>query len=95
MAEHGLGHQSGVLYGFYCMYIDNLIRQHHKHAQYLKVNISGGPLDNQTWQTEWKTAPLAKVQLYEYENQTLKLLLQPAVCLPSLIVQWPARILHF
>ena len=24
-----------------------------------------------------------------------KLLLQPAVCLPSLIVQWPARILHF
>ena len=24
------------------------------------------------WQTEWKTAPLAKVQLYEYENQTLE-----------------------
>ena len=33
---------------------------------------SGGPLDNQTWQTEWKTAPLAKVQLCEYENQTLE-----------------------
>ena len=30
-----------------------------------------GPLDNQTWQTEWKTAPLAKVQLYEHENKTL------------------------
>ena len=27
------------------------------------------PLDNQTWQTEWKTAPLAKVQLCEQENQ--------------------------
>ena len=33
---------------------------------------SVGPLDNQTLQTEWKTAPLAKVQLREYENQTLK-----------------------
>ena len=33
---------------------------------------SGGPLDNQTWQTEWKTAPLAKGQLCEYENQTLE-----------------------
>ena len=33
---------------------------------------SGGPLDNRTWQTEWKTAPLAKVQLCEYENQTLE-----------------------
>ena len=36
------------------------------------VHVSGGPLDNQTWQTEWKTAPLAKKQLYEYENQTLE-----------------------
>ena len=26
----------------------------------------------QTWQTEWKTAPLTKVQLCEYENQTLE-----------------------
>ena len=33
---------------------------------------SGGPLDNQTWQTEWETGPLATVQLYEYENQTLE-----------------------
>ena len=33
---------------------------------------SGGPLDSQTWQTEWKTAPLDKVQLCEYENQTLE-----------------------
>ena len=32
----------------------------------------GGPLDNQTWQTERKTAPLAKVQLCEYKNQTLE-----------------------
>ena len=36
-----------------------------------KVKNSGGPLDNQTWQTEWKTTPLAKVQLCEYQNQTL------------------------
>ena len=33
---------------------------------------SGGPLANQTWQTEWKTTPLATVQLCEYENQTLE-----------------------
>ena len=38
----------------------------------VKVKNSGGPLDNQTWQTEWKTAPLVKVQLYEYKNQTLE-----------------------
>ena len=37
-----------------------------------KSENSGGPLENQTWQTEWKTAPLAKVQLCEYENQTLE-----------------------
>ena len=36
------------------------------------MKISGWLLDNQTWQTEWKTAPLAKVQLCEYENQTLE-----------------------
>ena len=36
------------------------------------MNNFGGLLDNQTWQTEWKTAPLAKVQLCEYENQTLE-----------------------
>ena len=36
------------------------------------MNNSGGPLDNKTWQKEWKTAPLAKVQLCEYENQTLE-----------------------
>ena len=35
---------------------------------------SGGPLDNQTWQTEWKTAPLVKVQLCEYENQNFEVL---------------------
>ena len=32
----------------------------------------GGPLYNQTWQTECKTAPFAKVQLCEHENQTLE-----------------------
>ena len=47
------------------------MNQFHNHAQYLKVKNCGGPLDNQTWQTEWKTAPLAKVQLSENENQTL------------------------
>ena len=39
---------------------------------YAVMANSGGPLDNQTWQTEWKTAPLAKVLLCEYENQTLE-----------------------
>ena len=48
------------------------LSQCHNHAQYLKVRNSGGPLDNQTWQKEWKTAPLAKVQLCQYENQTLE-----------------------
>ena len=36
------------------------------------MNNSGGSLDDQTWQTERKTALLAKVQLCEYENQTLE-----------------------
>ena len=36
------------------------------------MTYSGGPLDNQTWQTEWSTVPLAKVQLCEKENQTLE-----------------------
>ena len=48
------------------------LSQFHNHAQWLKMKYSDGPLDNQTWQTEWKTAPLAKVQLCEYENQTLE-----------------------
>ena len=29
-------------------------------------------LENQIWQTEWKTASLVKVQVCEYENQTLE-----------------------
>ena len=37
-----------------------------------KWTILACHLNNQTWQTEWKTAPLAKVQLCEYENQTLE-----------------------
>ena len=36
------------------------------------MKYSGRPLGNQTKQKEWKTAPLAKVQLCEYENQTLE-----------------------
>ena len=48
------------------------VSQFHNHAQLLKVETSSGPLDNQTWQTEWKTAPLAKVQLCEYKFQTLE-----------------------
>ena len=50
------------------------------HVWSLKVKNSGGPLDNQTWQTEWKTVPLAKVQLCEYENQTLEAFV-PVSCL--------------
>ena len=45
------------------------ISQFHNHAQYLKVKHSGGPLHNQTWQTEWKTAPLVNVRLWEYYSQ--------------------------
>ena len=41
------------------------------HAQQIKVKYSDGPLDSQTWQTEW-TVPPAKVQLCESENQTLE-----------------------
>ena len=32
----------------------------------------GGPLHNQTWQTEWKTVLLDKMQLCEHENQTVE-----------------------
>ena len=46
--------------------------QFHNHVQLLRLKHSGGPLDNQTWQTEWKTAPLTIVQLCGYENQTLE-----------------------
>ena len=34
----------------------------------LKVTNFGRPLDNQTWQTKWKTTPLAKVQLCEVQK---------------------------
>ena len=50
----------------------NPTSQFHNHAQKRKVKYSDRPLDNQTWQTEWKTAPLATEQLCEYENQTLE-----------------------
>ena len=38
--------------------------QIHNHTQQLKVRISNRPLNNQTWQTEWKTAPLAKMHVW-------------------------------
>ena len=43
------------------------------HAQSLKMKNSVRPLDNQTWQMEWKTAPLAIVHLCE------TIVVQPAV----------------
>ena len=67
---HNFQHSDWVAEGI--KLLQQAIIQFHNRAQYLKNNISGGPLDNQTWQTEWKTAPLAKVQLCEYENQTLE-----------------------
>ena len=54
------------------------ISQSHSHAQYVARSEN---FWRATWQTEWKTAPLAKVQC-EYENQTLEALSQPAVCMP-------------
>ena len=59
-----------------------------------KVKNSGRPLDNQTWQTEWKTASSAKEQVCEYKKQLCKLLLWPAVWMQSLNVQWPIRTSH-
>ena len=56
------------------------------------MNNSGGPLDYQTWQTEWKTAPLSKVQLCENENQTLEAFVADRRSYVKLIVLWPARI---
>ena len=46
------------------------------------------PLDNQSLQTEWKSAPLAKVQLSEYENQTL----EAFVVASCAKFDWPVRI---
>ena len=51
-------------------------------------------MDNQTCQTEWKTGLLAKVQLCEYENQTLEAFVA-ASRLSALIAQWPTEIFHF
>ena len=55
----------------------------------------GGPLDNQTSQTEWKTTPLAKVQLCEHVNQTLEGFVADSRSYVKLTVLWPARISHF
>ena len=51
-----------------------------------KSENSGGPLDNQTWQTEWKTALLAILQFCENKDQTL----EAFVAASRLIDQWPA-----
>ena len=42
----------------------------YNHAQKLKVKFLAGHLTIKLGKTEGKTVPLAKVQLYEYENQT-------------------------
>ena len=39
------------------------------HVKLLKVKNPDGPLDNQTWPKEWKTAPLAKVQSCQYKKR--------------------------
>ena len=51
----------------------------------------GGPPDNRTWQTE---CSIAKVQLCEYESQTLEAFVVNRRCMQSLIVQWRAIIYH-
>ena len=48
-----------------------IISQFHNH---LEVKYSGRPLDNQTWQSEWTTVLLPKVQL---KSKLWKLLLWP------------------
>ena len=68
------------------------ISQFHNHAQQLKVKIPGGPLDNQTWQTEWKTAPLAELQLCENKKTNFGSFGCDQISfIQSLIVQWPTR----
>ena len=39
------------------------------HVKLLKVKNPDGPLDNQTWPKEWKTAPLAKEQSCQYKKR--------------------------
>ena len=50
---------------------------------------SGRLLDNQTWQTECKTASLAIVQLCEYENQTLESFVPGSHLCAKFDFQWP------
>ena len=58
------------------------------------MKSSGAPLDNRM-----KTAPLAIIQLYEYENQTLETFVAASRLYAkfelSLIVQWLATSFHF
>ena len=71
--------------------LQNGIGQFSNHVQELSVTNSGGPLENHTWYTEWKTGPLTIVQLLSSKTKLWKLLLRLPICIPSLIVQWPAR----
>ena len=63
----------------------DFISQFHNHTLQLRMNL---PLDNQTSQTEWKTALLAKVQLCEYKKTNLGSFCcsQPFVCQVSLAI---------
>ena len=64
------------------------INQFHNHAQSLKVKNSGGPLDRQNGRLlHWP-----KCSCMSMKTKLWKLLLRPAVCMPSLIVQWPAKV---
>ena len=56
--------------------------------------ILAAQLGNQIWQTEWKTVPLAKVQLYEYENQNLEAAVVASHLYANIDIQWPTRISH-
>ena len=62
----------------------------------LKVKNSSGPLDNQTnaRQNE-RLLHWPKHSCLCTKTKLWKPLLWPAICMPSFIVQWPARIFHF
>ena len=66
-------------YSLSAVHIHDLYHMHTHLKLYKSVSqscavaeTSDGPLDNQTWQTDWKTVSFAIVQLCEYENQTLE-----------------------
>ena len=49
-----------------------LFHNHVKNCKSCKSETFSRATDNHTWKTEWTTAALAKVQLCEYENQTME-----------------------